>query len=172
MDRGASRPVTTSAKIDERALSGHKQTNNEYLEVGTNRICSGNGGRSVCRVSRVGEPQPLIEPPLPLCFSFYRPVSAPPHRSFVSLHLSLFVSILASLCSYTLQICLSTLPPRGRLRDVYNTRERFKTIREYKPALSQECRGGAAAWVMTDITRRARILIVLFFQKSLYCGCF
>lgn len=36
-------------------------------------------------------------------------------------------------------------PPRGRLRDVYNTRERFKTIREYKPALSQECRGGAAA---------------------------
>lgn len=91
MDRGASRLVTTSAKIDEQALSGHEQTNNEYLEVGTNRICSGNGGRFVCRVSRVGEPQPLIEPPLPLCFSFYRPVSAPPHRSFVSLSIFLFL---------------------------------------------------------------------------------
>lgn len=51
-----------------------------------------------------------------------------------SLSLSLFVSI--PHFAPTLYKYVSTSPPRGRLRDVYNTRERFKTMREYKPALS------------------------------------
>lgn len=100
----------------------------------------------LCAEYRVGEPQPLIEPPLLLCFSFYRPVSAPPH--LVS-HLSLFLSPSLYLSrphfAPTLYKYVSLLRLHVEGCEMCTIHESVLKLCEYKPALSQECRGGAAA---------------------------
>lgn len=91
------------------------------------------------------------------------------HGSFVSLFVSICLGLTLFFTFY--KYVYSTSPSPGRLRDVYNTRERFKTMCEYEPSFPLECRGGAAA--LTDIIRRTRILIhYICFKKVPQCGLF